>query len=111
MATAIQQMSNILARSVEQQGQTPVNQFRDPETGKNMALELFQKFSPSKFLGGPDPKVVERWLEIMINNFAALNYIEEREVNFAVFQFEGQPEPGGMCLGLSGSENGQGGLG
>ena len=89
MATAIQQMTNILARLVEQQGQTLVNQPRDPEMGQDRALERFQKFSPPKFLGGPDPEVAERWLEIMINIFAALNYVEERQVHFAIFQFEG----------------------
>ena len=89
VATAIQQMTNILARLVEQQGQAPINQPRDPEIGHDKALELFQKFSPPKFLGGSDPEVVERWLEAMINIFATLNYTEERQVNFTVFQFEG----------------------
>ncbi|XP_071923195.1 uncharacterized protein [Coffea arabica] len=82
-------MTNILARLVEQQGQVPVNQPRDPEIGEDRALERFQKFSPSKFLGGTDPKVAERWMETMINIFAVLNYTEERHVNFAVFQFKG----------------------
>ncbi|XP_027169556.1 uncharacterized protein LOC113769291 [Coffea eugenioides] len=86
---AIQQMTNILARLVEQQGQTPVNQPRDPEMGQDRALERFQKFSPPKFLGGPDPEVAERWLETMINIFTALNYTEDRQVQFAIFQFEG----------------------
>ncbi|XP_071902691.1 uncharacterized protein [Coffea arabica] len=81
-------MTNILARLVEQQGQAPVNQPRDPEMGQYRALERFQKFSPPKFLGGPDPEVAERWLETMINIFAALNYAEDRQVQFATFQFE-----------------------
>ncbi|XP_027150353.1 uncharacterized protein LOC113750591 [Coffea eugenioides] len=89
VVTAIQQMTNILARLVEQQGQAPVNQPRDPEIGEDRALERFQKFSPPKFLEGPNPEVAERWLETMINIFAALNYTEERQVNFAIFQFEG----------------------
>ncbi|XP_027182032.1 uncharacterized protein LOC113780427 [Coffea eugenioides] len=59
------------------------------DQGKDRALERFQKFSPPKFLGGPDPEGAERWLEIMINIFAALNYAEDRQVQFAVFQFEG----------------------
>ena len=48
----IQQMTNILACLVEQQGQTPVNQPRDLEIGQDKALERFQKFYPLKFLGG-----------------------------------------------------------
>ncbi|XP_027071790.1 uncharacterized protein [Coffea arabica] len=82
-------MTNILARLVEQQGQTPVNQPRDPEIGEDRTLKRFQKFSPPKFLGGPDSELVVRWLEIMINIFAALNYMEDRQVNFSIFQFEG----------------------
>ena len=89
VATAIQQMTNILARLVEQQGQAPVNQPRDPDMGQDRALERFQKFSPPKFLGGPDPEGTERWLKTMINIFAALNYAEDRLVQFTVFQFEG----------------------
>ncbi|XP_027150344.1 uncharacterized protein LOC113750581 [Coffea eugenioides] len=89
VATAIQQMTNILARLVEQQGQTLVNQPRDPEMGQDRALERFQKFSPPKLLGGSDPEVAEGWLETMINIFAALNYAEERQMQFANFQFEG----------------------
>ena len=73
-------MTNILARLVEQQGQAPVNQPRDPDMGQDRALERFQKFSPPKFLGGPDPEGVERWLETMINIFAVLNYAEDRQV-------------------------------
>ena len=82
-------MTNILARLVEQQGQTPVNLPRNPEIGEERTLELFQKFSPLKFLEGSDPEVAERWLEAMINIFTALNYTEKRQVNFTVFQFEG----------------------
>ncbi|XP_071929077.1 uncharacterized protein [Coffea arabica] len=89
MATAIQQMTNILTRLVDQQGQILVNQPPNPEIGEDRALERFQKFAPPKFLGGSDPDVVEQWLEAMINIFAALNYTEQRQVNFAVFQFEG----------------------
>nr|XP_027076013.1 uncharacterized protein LOC113699855 [Coffea arabica] len=82
-------MTNILTRLVEQQCQSPVNQPKDPEMGQHRALKRFQKFSPPKFLGGPDPKVAKRWLETMINIFAALNYAEERQMQFATFQFEG----------------------
>ena len=46
------------------------------------------KFAPPKFLGGPDPDIAENWLERMTSIFAALDYIEERRVNFAAFQFE-----------------------
>ena len=71
-------MTNILARLVEQQGQTPVNQPRNPEIGEDRALERFQKFVPPKFLGGPDPETAKQWLEAMIKIFAALNYTEQR---------------------------------
>ena len=60
MAMAIQQMANILTRLVEQQGQTLVNQPRDPEIGKDRTLERLQKFSPPKFFGGSDPEITER---------------------------------------------------
>ena len=89
MATAMQQMTNILARLVDQQGQMAVNQPQNPEIGEDKALERFQKFAPPKFLGGPDPDVAEQWVETMVNIFTALNYTEQRQVNFAVFQFEG----------------------
>ena len=81
-------MTNILACLVEQQGQVPRNQPRD-DMGQDRALERLQKFSPPKFLGGPDPEGAERLLETMINIFAALNYAEDRQVQFAIFQFEG----------------------
>ena len=55
---------------------------------QDRALERFQKFTHLKFLRGPDPEVDERWLETMINIFAALNNMENRQVNLAVFQFE-----------------------
>ena len=89
MATVMQQMTDILARLVDQQGQMAVNQPRNPEIGEDKALERFQKFTPPKFLGGSDPDIAEQWLEAMINIFTVLNYAEQRQVNFAVFQFEG----------------------
>ena len=60
-------MTNILARLIAQQGQTLVNQPKDPEIGQDRALQRFQKFSPPKFLGGPDLEVAKRWLETMNN--------------------------------------------
>ncbi|XP_027150293.1 UDP-glycosyltransferase 71E1-like [Coffea eugenioides] len=79
VATAIQQMTNILTRLVDQQGQIPVNQPQNPEIGENRALERFQKFIPPKFLGRSNPDVAEQWFEAMINIFAALNYTEQRQ--------------------------------
>ena len=67
----------------------PINQLKDLEIGKDRTLECFQRFSPPKFFGRPNPKVVENWLEKMINIFVALNYMEKRYVTFAIFQFEG----------------------
>ena len=92
IAATVQQMTDLLAHVVQHQGQPPVQQSGNPGhlvEGEDRALERFQKFSPPKFLGGPDPDVAERWLEKMINIFAALHYSEERQVTFAVFQLEG----------------------
>ena len=50
MATAVQQMTNILARLVDQQGQMPVNQPQNPEIGEDKVLERFKKFVPPKFI-------------------------------------------------------------
>ena len=55
---------------------------------EDRALKRFQKFPPLKFLGGPDPSIVERWLDKMIDIFAALRYTEDRQVTFDVFQLE-----------------------
>ena len=82
-------MTDLLERIVDRQGQEPVIQPGVLEGGVDRALERFQKFSPPKFLGGTDPEIVESWLERLINIFAALNYIEERQVSFAILQFEG----------------------
>ena len=51
-------------------------------------MERFLKFNPPNFIGEPDPEVVENWLERMAKIFAALDYTEDRRVNFAAFQFE-----------------------
>ena len=77
-------------------GSSPVNQPRDPKIGQDRALERFQKFSPPKFSGGPNLEGAKSWLEIMINIFAALNYAEDGQVQFVVFQFEGPVRAGGM---------------
>ncbi|XP_027127781.1 uncharacterized protein [Coffea arabica] len=85
-------MTDLLAHVVQQQGQPPIQQPGNPGhvvESEDRALERFQKFSPPKFLGGPDPDVAEKWLEKMIDIFAALHYSEERQVTFAVFQLEG----------------------
>ncbi|XP_027169055.1 uncharacterized protein LOC113768775 [Coffea eugenioides] len=89
---AMQQMTDLLAQVVQQQGQPPIPQPGNPGhvvESEDRALERFQKFSPPKFLGGPDPDVAEKWLEKTIDIFAALHYSKERQVTFAVFQLEG----------------------
>ncbi|XP_027124189.2 uncharacterized protein [Coffea arabica] len=91
----MQQMTDLLAHVVQQQGHNPtppVGNLENPGNNvesEDRALERFQKFSPSKFLRGPDPDVAERWLEKMVDIFAALHYSEERQVTFTVFQLEG----------------------
>ncbi|XP_071933782.1 uncharacterized protein [Coffea arabica] len=95
VAAAIQRMTDLLAQVVQQQGPNPVPPVGNPGNPGNhvesedRAVEQFQKFSPPKFLGGPDPDVAEQWLEKMIDIFAALHYSEERQVTFAIFQLEG----------------------
>nr|XP_027082238.1 uncharacterized protein LOC113704544 [Coffea arabica] len=95
IVAAMQQMTDLLANVVQQQGHNPnppVGNPRNPGNhveSEDRALERFQKFSPSKFLGGPDPDVAEQWLEKMIDIFSVLHYSEERQVTFAVFQLEG----------------------
>ncbi|XP_027184078.1 uncharacterized protein LOC113782384 [Coffea eugenioides] len=95
VAAAIQRMTDLLAHVVQQQGHNPnppVGNPRNPENyveSEDRALERFQKFFPSKFLGGPDPDMAEQWLEKMIDIFAALHYSEERQVTFTLFQLEG----------------------
>ncbi|XP_027169537.1 uncharacterized protein LOC113769273 [Coffea eugenioides] len=81
-------MTDLLKRIVDRQDQEPVIQPGGFEGGVDRCLERFQKFFPPKFLGGPDPEIVKSWLERLIDIFAALNYTEERQVTFAVFQFE-----------------------
>ena len=56
-------MTDLLARLVDQQGQVPGNQQRDPKVGEDRALQWFQKFSPPKFLGGPNLEIAENWFE------------------------------------------------
>ncbi|XP_027156254.1 uncharacterized protein LOC113757040 [Coffea eugenioides] len=95
VAAAIQRMTDLLVHVVQQQGHNPNPPVGNPGNPGNhvesedRALERFQKFSPPKFLGGPDPDVAEQWLEKMIDIFAALHYSEERQVTFVVFQLEG----------------------
>ena len=45
-------------------------------------------FSP-KFLRGLDPEIAKSWLERLIDIFNVLNYTEEWQVSFVIFQFEG----------------------
>ena len=71
IATAMQQMTDLLAQVVHQQGQNPNPNPGNHIEGEDRALERFQKFSPPKFLGGPDPDAAEKWLEKMIDIFAA----------------------------------------
>ena len=59
MATAINQITGILAHLVDQQDRGPINQPVGREGGEDRALERFQRFSPPKFLAGPDPKAAE----------------------------------------------------
>ena len=95
VAIAIQRMADLLERMVDQQGQGHGNTTGNPgnnpgnHEGVDRALERFQKFAPPKFIGGPNPDLAEGWMDRMMDIFAALEYSEERQISFAVFQFEG----------------------
>ena len=78
-------MIDILERLADRQGPEQLNQLGRQDRGEDRALERFLKFNPPKFLGEPDPEVAENWLERMTNIFAALDYSEDRRVNFAAF--------------------------
>nr|XP_027067797.1 uncharacterized protein LOC113693461 [Coffea arabica] len=82
-------MTDILERVADRQGPGPLNQPGGQERGEDRALGRFLNFNPPKFLGEPDSEIAEYWLERMTNIFATLDYIEDRRVNFAAFQFEG----------------------
>ena len=58
----------------------PGNQQRDLKIGEDRVLKRFQKFSPPKFLGELDLEIAENCFERMVDIFAALHYIEERQV-------------------------------
>ena len=77
IATAINRMTDLLGRLVDQQGQVTGNQQRDSDVGEDRALERFQKFAPPKFLGGPGSEITENWFKRMVDIFAALHYIAE----------------------------------
>nr|XP_027109174.1 uncharacterized protein LOC113729046 [Coffea arabica] len=88
VVTVINRMTDILERLAERQGLEPVDQPRNQERCEDKALERFLKFAPPKFHGGSNPEIAETWFERMVDIFAALDYTDERQVNFAVFQFE-----------------------
>ena len=85
MATTINCITDVLEHLAERQGPDPVNQPRNQERGEDRALERFLKFAPPRFHGGSDPEVTKNWFEMMVEIFAALDYTEERQVNFAIF--------------------------
>ncbi|XP_027156273.1 uncharacterized protein LOC113757066, partial [Coffea eugenioides] len=82
-------MIDILERLAERQGPEPLNQPGGQDRGEDKALERFLKFNLPQFTGEPDPEAVKNWLERITNIFTALDYTENRRVNFAAFQFEG----------------------
>ena len=95
MATTFNRITDVLECLAEHQGPELVNQSRNqenlnPERQKIglRALERFLKFASPKFHGGSDPRAAENCFERMVEIFATLDYAEERQVNFAVFQFE-----------------------
>ena len=85
VATALNRITDVLEHLAERQGPEPVNEPRNQERGKDRALERFLKFVPPAFYGGPNPKAAENWFERMVEIFADLDYVEQRQVNFAIF--------------------------
>ncbi|XP_027120581.1 uncharacterized protein [Coffea arabica] len=81
-------MTDLLERMVNQQGQGQVQHLENYE-GEYRTLERFQMFLPPKFLEEPNPDIAESWLDRMLDTFATLGYPEERQIAFAIFQFEG----------------------
>ncbi|XP_071932958.1 uncharacterized protein [Coffea arabica] len=64
------------------EGQNPNSNPGNPGNhmeSEDKAFKRFQKFAPPKFIGGPNPDVAERWLEKIVDIFAALHYTEERQ--------------------------------
>ncbi|XP_027169574.1 uncharacterized protein LOC113769313 [Coffea eugenioides] len=95
IAIAIQRMADLLERMVNQQGQGQGQHAGNPGDNaenndrEDRALERFHKFAPPKFVGGPNPNIAEGWLDSTLDIFAVFGYTEERQISFAVFQFEG----------------------
>ncbi|XP_027156186.1 uncharacterized protein LOC113756912, partial [Coffea eugenioides] len=89
VATAINRITNVLERMTEHPAPGAVHHQGGPIDTEDRALEIFLKFGPPKFYGGPEPEVAEGWWERISDIFAALNYTEERQVTFTAFQFEG----------------------
>ncbi|XP_027171658.1 uncharacterized protein LOC113771255 [Coffea eugenioides] len=100
-------MTDLLAHVVQQQSHNPNPPVGNPENHGNhvesedRALERFQKFSPPKFLGGPNPDVAERWLEKMVDIFAALHYSEERQGDKSTPPKFGRGAGGGRVSGTA----------
>ena len=88
VAMAINRMTDLLERIVDRQGQEPVIQPGGLEGGVDRALKWFRKNFPPKFMGGLDPEIAKSWFERMIDIFAILNYTEEQQVSFTVYQLE-----------------------
>ena len=89
MDSALNRITDVLERLAERQGPKLVNSPRNQERGEDRVLEHFLKFAPPRFHGGFDPEAAENWFKRMVEIFDALDYAGERQVNFAVFQFEG----------------------
>ncbi|XP_027155198.1 uncharacterized protein LOC113758901, partial [Coffea eugenioides] len=93
VATAKQRMTELLARMVDQQGQGHGNSVKNPvnnsgnHEGVDRALERFQKFAAPKFIGEPSPDLAERWMDRMMDIFAALGYSEERQTPWTWVNF------------------------
>jgi hypothetical protein len=61
-----------------------------PETKGDQVLERFLKFNPSPFHGRPDSEQeAEAWVKQMEDMFAALNYANQRKVQFVTFRLRG----------------------
>ena len=98
VATALNRITDVLEHLAERQDPEPVNQPRKQERGEDRVLERFLKFTLPRFHGGFDPEIAENLFERMVEIFAVLDYVEERQMNFTIFQFEGAAHARGEML-------------
>nr|CAC33015.1 hypothetical protein [Antirrhinum hispanicum] len=64
------------------------NAERSISHSEDQLFERFLRLQPPRFLGEPDDRKPESWVEEMEKIFSVTNYKEEKKVNFAAFRLE-----------------------